>query len=119
MFLAMLAMVDPQTMQNFWSALITLLIALAAALQQWNASKGKARGDAAKLASDQAAQAALQAKQAVDQHNQDVTQKIDTISKQTNDINTKLQDTIAQQSKDALADKDRQIAALSKPPQGG
>jgi hypothetical protein len=113
-------MVDPQTMQNFWNALIPLMIALGVYLQQRNAAKGKARGEEQKAASDQAAQAALQAKQAVDQHNQVVTEKIDTISKQTNDINTKLQDTITQQSKDALADRDRQIAALTKtnPPQG-
>lgn len=95
-------MVDPQTMQNFWNALIPLMIALGVYLQQRNAAKGKERGDAAARASadaaanaQSAATAATKAQEAIVEHNAAVTQKLDTVVAQTNGINTAVEEKAA------------------------
>jgi hypothetical protein len=94
MQLATLALVDPATMQAFWQALITLMIAGGVALQQWNASKGKARGEQNQQTTQQAADAAAaaatlaaSAAKGVAEHNVQVTQQlseIKTVADETN-----------------------------------
>lgn len=62
--------IDPTTMNNFWLALIGLISAITAILQQWNASRGKARGE--------------ETKQAIQQHNDSASAKLDTIQQTVN-----------------------------------
>jgi hypothetical protein len=101
-----LVIVDPQTMQNFWNALIPLMIAVGVFLQQYNARKGKERGEeaakqtteanaAAQAAATLAASAAMQ----VATHNDNALKRLDTIVDQgkkvidqTNGINQAIQD---------------------------
>jgi seryl-tRNA(Sec) selenium transferase len=66
-------MMNPDTQQQLWNAIIALLIALAAALQQWNASRGKKRGE-------QQTQIMKENASTVSAH----SEQLDRIEKQTN-----------------------------------
>lgn len=87
--------VDPQTMQNFFNALIPLMIAAGVALQQYNAMKGKQRGEEAKqqaadaaAASQAAATIAASTAIQVADHNSTVTQKLETLQATADQTNT-------------------------------
>lgn len=138
----MLGNIDPATMQNFWNALITLMIAISAYLQRRNAQEGKKRGEETKQAAMETRQAAEDTKNAavaakqvsqnaaddakaaailaasaakgVAAHNTQAMEKLDTIERQTNGVNEALAQKVAQQTA-AILSKDKQISDL----QGG
>jgi hypothetical protein len=97
-------LVDPQVLSNFLNAATPVLVALGIYLNQLNAARGRARGEAAdkvqqeavieaKAATTIAASNAL----ALAEHGKAVVDKLDNITEQTNGINHRLNDTVNKQ----------------------